>query len=66
MKQKFETLAEKKAYITGYEKGKGEAIKKIILMIQLLSSDSDSFKDCILQNSEDAVELRKIITGGNV
>lgn len=63
--QKFATPAERKAYISGYEHGKEEAFKKAILMLQLLSSNTDSFKDSVLQNSPEAVELRKIMTGGN-
>ena len=42
--------------------GKKEGLQKAVLLIQLMLSDCNSFKENILQNSEEAIELRKIFT----
>ena len=60
---KFMTPQEREAYRTGYERGRQEGLKKASLLIQLVASDSNNFKESILQNSKEAVELRKIFTG---
>lgn len=41
---------------------KKEGLQKAVLLIQLMLSDCNSFKENILQNSEEAIELRKIFT----
>ena len=46
----------------GYERGKQEGLQKAAMLIQLVASDSAAFKENILQNSKEAVELRKIFT----
>ena len=56
----FLTQQEREAYRIGYERGKQEGLKKASLLIQLVALDSNDFKESILQNSKEAVELRKI------
>lgn len=51
---------QREAYRIGYERGKQEGLKKASLLIQLVALDSNDFKESILQNSKEAVELRKI------
>lgn len=53
---------EREAYRMGYERGKQEGLQKAAMLIQLVASDSAVFKEKILQNSKEAVELRKIFT----
>ena len=60
---RYTTPQEREAYRTGYERGRQEGLKKASLLIQLVASDSNDFKESILQNSKEAVELRKIFTG---
>lgn len=62
-KSEFMTQQEREAYRIGYERGKQEGLKKASLLIQLVALDSNDFKESILQNSKEAVELRKIFTG---
>ena len=59
-KSRFMTPQEREAYRTGYERGRQEGLKKASLLIQLAASDSNEFKESILQNSKEAIELRKI------
>ena len=59
-KTEFMTQQEREAYRIGYERGKQEGLKKASLLIQLVALDSNDFKESILQNSKEAVELRKI------
>lgn len=59
---KFMTPQEREAFRTGYERGKREGLKKAALLIQLVASNSEDFEENILQNSKEAVELRKIMT----
>ena len=61
-KSEFMTQQEREAYRIGYERGKQEGLKKASLLIQLVALDSNDFKESILQNSKEAVELRKIFT----
>lgn len=60
---KFMTPQEREAYRIGYERGRQEGLNKASLLIQLVASDSGDFKESILQNSEEAVEMVRIITG---
>ena len=60
---RYMTSQEREAYRIGYERGRQEGLKKASLLIQLVASDSNEFKESILQNSKEAVELRKIFTG---
>ena len=53
---------EREAYRMGYERSKQEGLQKAAMLIQLVASDSAAFKENILQNSKEAVELRKIFT----
>lgn len=62
MNQKFMNAPEREAYRMGYERGKQEGLQKAAMLIQLVASDSAAFKENILQNSKEAVELRKIFT----
>ena len=48
--------------VTYSDNTKGEGLKKASLLIQLVASDSNEFKESILQNSKEAIELRKIFT----
>ncbi len=59
-KSEFMTQQEREAYRIGYERGKQEGLKKASLLIQLVALDSNDFKESILQNSKEAVKLRKI------
>lgn len=58
--QRYTTPQEREAYRIGYERGRQEGLKKASLLIQLAASDSNEFKESILQNSKEAIELRKI------
>ena len=60
---KFITPQEREAYRIGYECGRQEGLKKASLLIQLVASDSNDFKESILQNSKEAVEMIRILTG---
>ena len=61
-KSEFMTQQEREAYRIGYERGKQEGLKKASLLIQLVASDSNDFKESILQSSKEAIELKKIFT----
>ena len=60
---RYMTPQEREAYRIGYERGRQEGLKKASLLIQLVASDRNEFKESILQNSKEAVELRRILTG---
>lgn len=62
-KSRFMTLQEREAYRIGYERGRLEGLKNASLLIQLVASDSSEFKENILQNSKEAVEMIRILTG---
>lgn len=62
MNPKFMSASERETYRMGYERGKQEGLQKAAMLIQLVASDSAAFKENILQNSKEAVELRKIFT----
>lgn len=62
-KSRFMTPQEREAYRIGYERGRQESLKKASLLIQLVASDSSEFKENILQNSKEAVEMVRILTG---
>lgn len=62
-KSRFMTTQEREAYRIGYERGRQEGLKKASLLIQLVASDSSEFKENILQNSKEAVEMVRILTG---
>ena len=62
-KSRFMTPQEREAYRIGYERGRQEGLAKASLLIQLVASDSNAFKESILQNSEEAVEMVRILTG---
>ena len=62
MNPKFMSASEREAYRMGYERGMQEGLQKAAMLIQLVASDSAVFKEKILQNSKEAVELRKIFT----
>ena len=62
MNPKLMSASEREAYRMGYERGKQEGLQKAAMLIQLVASDSAVFKEKILQNSKEAVELRKIFT----
>ncbi len=62
-KSRFMTPQEREAYRIGYERGRQEGLKKASLLIQLVASDSNDFKESILQSSQEAVEMIRILTG---
>lgn len=62
-KSRFMTPQEREAYRIGYERGRLEGLKKASLLIQLVASDCSEFKENILQNSKEAVEMVRILTG---
>ena len=61
--QRYMTQQERDAYRIGYERGRHEGLAKASLLIQLVASDSNAFKESILQNSKEAVEMIRILTG---
>lgn len=61
-KSRFMKPQEREAYCIGYERGRQEGLNKASLLIQLVASDSNDFKESILQNSKEAVEFIKIFT----
>lgn len=60
---RYMTPQEREAYRIGYERGRQEGLAKASLLIQLVASDSNAFKESILQNSKEAVEMIRILTG---
>ena len=62
MNPKFMNAPEREAYRMGYERGKQEGLQKAAMLIQLVASDCAAFKENILQNSKDSVELIRIFT----
>jgi len=60
---KFNNPSERQGYQKGFKTGYNEGLKKAILLIQLVASSSEDFEASILQNSKDAIELRKLMTG---
>lgn len=61
-KSRFMTAQEREAYRTGYERGILEGLKKASMLIALMAQDTREFSESILQNSKEAIELRKIFT----
>ena len=62
-KPKFNNPSEREGYQKGFKAGYNEGLKKAILLIQLVASSSEDFEASILQNSKDAIELRKLMAG---
>ena len=60
---KFDNPSERKGYQKGFKAGYNEGLKKATLLIQLVASSSEDFEASILQNSKDAIELRKLMAG---
>lgn len=63
-KPKYDNPSEREGYQKGFKAGYNEGLKKAILLIQLVASSSEDFEASILQNSKDAIELRKLMAGG--
>ena len=63
-KPKFISPSEREGYQKGFKAGYNEGLKKAILLIQLVASSSEDFEASILQNSKDAIKLRKLMAGG--
>ena len=59
---KFTGPDERRGYSRGYKAGYAEGLKKASMLIQLVASNSDDFEESILQNSKEAIELRKLMT----
>ena len=59
---RYMTAQEREAYRTGYERGILEGLKKASMLIALMAQDTREFSESILQNSKEAIELRKIFT----
>lgn len=57
------TPQERKAFNQGYHYGYREGMQKVSMLIQLILNSTEDFEENILQNSKEASELRKIITG---
>ena len=57
---KGNTPNERAAYKAGYEHGVHEGMQKAILTLQLMAEDTKSFKEGILENSQEAKMLREI------
>lgn len=60
---KLSTPQERKAFNHGYTHGYREGMQKVSMLIQLILNSTEDFAKNILQNSEEANELRRIITG---
>lgn len=60
---RFTNLSEREGYQKGFKAGYREGLKKAVLLIQLVASSSEDFEASILQNSKDAIELRKLMAG---
>ena len=59
---RYMTAQERDAYRIGYERGRQEGLKKASMLIALMAQDTREFSESILQNSKEAIELRKIFT----
>lgn len=59
----FATPQEREAFRQGLRAGERDGLRKAGLLIQLMANDTDSFKENILQNSKEAIELIKLMTG---
>ena len=57
------TPQERKAFHQGYTYGYREGMQKVSMLIQLILNSTEDFEQSILQNSKEAVELRKLMTG---
>lgn len=60
--QRFMTPQEKEAYRAGFSSGRREGLRKASMLIALMAQDTREFSESILQNSKEAIELRKIFT----
>ncbi len=63
IQKRFSNQSEKEGYKKGFKAGYNEGLRKAVLLLQLLASNSEDFEESILQNSKDAIELRKLMTG---
>ena len=57
----IQTEEQKTAYKAGVVRGQQEGFKRAILALQLMSMNSYEFVDNVLQNSQEAVNLRKLM-----
>ena len=64
MKKYGNDAHERKLYELGYRDGEKEGLQKAIMILQLLSGSANELTESILQNSPEAIELRKIMAGG--
>ena len=62
-KPNLATYQEREAYNQGYKAGYREGMLKVSMLIKLILNNTEDFEESILQNSKEAVELRRIITG---
>lgn len=53
---------ERRGYNRGFKAGYVDGLKKASMLIQLVAYNSDDFEESILQNSKEAIELRKLMT----
>lgn len=60
--QRFSGPDERRGYSRGFKDGYAEGLKKASLLIQLVASNSEDFEESILQNSKEAIELRKFMS----
>jgi len=64
MKQhNLSTPQEREAFNQGYTHGYREGMQKVSMLIQLILNSTEDFEKNILQNSVEANELRRIMTG---
>lgn len=59
---RFYSPQERSAYNAGFQQGQKEGLRKAGLMIQLMASDTYEFKESLIQNSKEAVQLRRLMT----
>lgn len=59
---RYMTPQEREAYRAGFSSGRQEGLRKASMLIALMAQDTRKFSESILQNSKEAIELRKIFT----
>lgn len=59
----FASTDERRGFEKGYKVGYNEGLRKAIMMLQLVTCSTEAFTEGILQNSPEAKELRKLMTG---
>lgn len=61
--QRFIRPEEIRGYKVGFKEGYKEGLQKASMLIQLIACSTDQFTENIIQNSPEAIELRKLMAG---